>query len=64
MTEPTGPARNSSLRIVKAPGKSFSCREAQTVTANIVPAGPFRHAPFPNLAARMCGNICPFAEMI
>ena len=44
MTEPTGPARNSSLRIVKAPGKSFSCREAQTVMANIVLAGPFRHA--------------------
>jgi len=60
MSEPTGPVRNSSLRIDKAPGKIFSCREAQTVMSNIVAAGPFRHAP----DDPMCGNISHFTEMI
>src|SRR5947207_2509948 len=33
--KPTGLPRDSSLRIDKAPGISFSCREAQTASANI-----------------------------
>src|SRR5690606_21765519 len=38
---PTGPDRDSSLRINKAPGKCCSCREAQTANAYIVaPARP------------------------
>ncbi len=36
MPEPTGPARDSSLRINKAPGKCYSCREAQIAATNIV----------------------------
>jgi hypothetical protein len=35
VSEPTGPARDSSLGISKAPGISYSCREAQTADANI-----------------------------
>ena len=35
MSEPTGPARDSSLGINKAPGNMFSCREAQTVEPDI-----------------------------
>ncbi|GAA2833692.1 hypothetical protein GCM10010836_28560 [Aminobacter aminovorans] len=40
---PTGLPRDSSLRIVKAPGKMLSCREAQTVTPNIGVAAAMRH---------------------
>jgi len=35
MSEPTGPVRDSSLGINKAPGKCYSCREAQIAVANI-----------------------------
>jgi hypothetical protein len=35
MEEPTGPPRDSSLRINKAPGIVYSCREAQSADANI-----------------------------
>jgi hypothetical protein len=40
---PTGLPRDSSLRIVKAPGKMLSCREAQTVAANIGAHAAMRH---------------------
>ena len=40
---PTGLLRDSSLRIVKAPGKMLSCREAQTVTPNIGTHAAMRH---------------------
>jgi MoxR-like ATPase len=42
MPEPTGPARDSSLRINKAPGKCYSCREAQIARTNIVLPGDAR----------------------
>ncbi|CDX49548.1 hypothetical protein MPL1032_100105 [Mesorhizobium plurifarium] len=35
--KPTGLPRDSSLRIDKAPGISFSCREAQTVGSKYRP---------------------------
>ncbi|GLS30481.1 hypothetical protein GCM10007937_21890 [Mesorhizobium albiziae] len=43
MEKPTGLPRDSSLRIVKAPGKMLSCREAQTVTTNIGRNAAMRH---------------------
>ena len=47
MSGPTGPARDSSLGINKAPGISYSCREAQNADANIG-----RHALLRQWAAR------------
>src|SRR5690606_3725937 len=47
MSEPTGPARDSSLGINKAPGKCLSCREAQIVRTNIGRRGSFRHTIMP-----------------
>ncbi|GAA2858175.1 hypothetical protein GCM10010837_05840 [Aminobacter niigataensis] len=40
---PTGLPRDSSLRIVKAPGKMLSCREVQTVQTNIGAVAAMRH---------------------
>ena len=36
VTKPTGRVRDSSLRISKAPGMRYSCREAQIAIPNIV----------------------------
>ena len=43
MRKPTGLPRDSSLGIIKAPGKMFSCREAQTVLPNIGRRSAKRH---------------------
>jgi hypothetical protein len=40
MRKPTGLPRDSSLGMIKAPGKMFSCREAQIVSLNIGASHP------------------------
>src|SRR5690606_36427577 len=54
VSEPTGPDRDSSLRISKAPGISCSCREAQIATDRYRAA----MAPPPEKSSCLRGRSC------